>query len=527
MGTPAYMSPEQIQGNQELDGRSDIYSLGVVLYHMLSGMVPYTGSTAASVMMMHLINPVPHVYEKNEALPTAVQIVLEKAMAKDPKDRYQTAIDLANALQEAITGYLGALERKPVPVVMEQPETDTMIFPPEELDEAAGAFPISKPVPPLTLARRLVVPRWAWLAGGAAAILLIGIFLLSGGWQKLFGASPTPSQTSVGSVVISPTHTSPPESPPVVLGGADKLAFLNAGEIWISNLDGSGLEQLTEDGLIKSNLQWSPDGRFVLFTSAECLYTASLETGQVEAVFCMSVVLSLSTFEISPGGDQAAIGLANGELYLADYDLRRLADIQNTSDLAALVDCQIFAPYQVQGLLKAVRWSADDRLLAIQLGQEVQDTYRDSLLVLDARTCQDNPIIVDEIGPTDFLFSIRGYYDYPEFSSFAWDGNEQFLVNSGQDEAGFGELQLYNLLTRESQAINPVEEACCYRDVRFSPDGSYLFFAYQPRPGGAFQWYYLPFAEAQAGVSDTLLPIVDDLLPDQQYSSQPVLRAVP
>jgi serine/threonine-protein kinase len=106
MGTPAYMSPEQIQGDKEVDGRSDIYSLGVVLYHMLSGMTPYQGSTAASIMMMHLINPVPHVYEKNEELPTAIQVVLDIAMAKKPDDRYQSAMEMANALNDAAIGFL-------------------------------------------------------------------------------------------------------------------------------------------------------------------------------------------------------------------------------------------------------------------------------------------------------------------------------------------------------------------------------------------------------------------------------------
>jgi serine/threonine-protein kinase PpkA len=68
MGTPAYMSPEQIQGDHEIDGRSDIYSMGVVLFQMLGGEVPFNGTTAASVMMMHLVNPVPHILEINQTL---------------------------------------------------------------------------------------------------------------------------------------------------------------------------------------------------------------------------------------------------------------------------------------------------------------------------------------------------------------------------------------------------------------------------------------------------------------------------
>src|SRR4030043_864132 len=104
MGTPAYMSPEQIQGDREIDGRSDIYSMGVVLYQMLCGSVPFYGTTAASVMMMHLINPVPQMYDQNKTLPIAGQTVLDTAMAKNPKDRYQTAGGFAKAIQAVTTG---------------------------------------------------------------------------------------------------------------------------------------------------------------------------------------------------------------------------------------------------------------------------------------------------------------------------------------------------------------------------------------------------------------------------------------
>ncbi|MGE5123962.1 MAG: serine/threonine-protein kinase, partial [Acidobacteriaceae bacterium] len=104
MGTPAYMSPEQIQGDRQIDGRSDIYSLGVVLYHMLCGSVPFNGNTAASVMMMHLVNPVPQICAMNSSLPVSVQAVLDTAMAKNPDGRYQTASEFAKALESLVTG---------------------------------------------------------------------------------------------------------------------------------------------------------------------------------------------------------------------------------------------------------------------------------------------------------------------------------------------------------------------------------------------------------------------------------------
>src|SRR5512136_3410759 len=116
MGTPAYMSPEQIQGDHETDGRSDIYSMGVVLYHMLCGIVPFSGTTAASVMMMHLVNPVPQIRDQNKSLPTGIQGVLDIAMAKKPDDRYQSAGEFAKAIQAITTGVHRKLSIEPPPV---------------------------------------------------------------------------------------------------------------------------------------------------------------------------------------------------------------------------------------------------------------------------------------------------------------------------------------------------------------------------------------------------------------------------
>jgi len=81
LGTPAYMSPEQIQG-KELDGRSDVYSLGVVFYHMITGIAPYTGNSVPSILMMHLINPVPRLHDVNKELPLSFEKIIQTAMAK-------------------------------------------------------------------------------------------------------------------------------------------------------------------------------------------------------------------------------------------------------------------------------------------------------------------------------------------------------------------------------------------------------------------------------------------------------------
>src|SRR4030043_2264048 len=86
MGTPAYMSPEQVQGDKEIDGRSDIYSLGVMIFQMLTGQTPYQGDSPAKVMMMHILQPVPSMRNVKPDLPEAVDAVVQKSMAKSPTE---------------------------------------------------------------------------------------------------------------------------------------------------------------------------------------------------------------------------------------------------------------------------------------------------------------------------------------------------------------------------------------------------------------------------------------------------------
>jgi len=98
VGTPAYMSPEQATGGRELDGRSDLYSLGCVLYEMLAGVPPFAGTTAESLVHQHLnVSPRP-VTEMRPAVPAAVSAALQRALAKTPADRFNPVTLFAEAL---------------------------------------------------------------------------------------------------------------------------------------------------------------------------------------------------------------------------------------------------------------------------------------------------------------------------------------------------------------------------------------------------------------------------------------------
>ena len=101
IGTPAYMSPEQAAGESDLDGRSDLYSLGCVLYEMLAGEPPFTGPSAQAVVAKRLSTPAPRVSILRDRVPDHVEQALDTALARTPADRFATCAQFTEALGNA------------------------------------------------------------------------------------------------------------------------------------------------------------------------------------------------------------------------------------------------------------------------------------------------------------------------------------------------------------------------------------------------------------------------------------------
>lgn len=99
IGTPAYMSPEQVNG-EPVDSRSDIYALGIILYELVAGRLPFDGDTQASVMIKHITEQHPPI----PGISASLQSVIDKALAKNREQRFQKASELASALQGAVAG---------------------------------------------------------------------------------------------------------------------------------------------------------------------------------------------------------------------------------------------------------------------------------------------------------------------------------------------------------------------------------------------------------------------------------------
>ncbi|HSK65696.1 MAG TPA: serine/threonine-protein kinase [Anaerolineales bacterium] len=114
IGTPAYMSPEQVRSDRDLDGRSDIYALGVILFEMLAGHGPFQSTTPLSIAFKHLTDPIPSIRSFRPDLPAELEAILNKALAKDREMRYSTASELARDLRAVSDSFKE--DQAPLPV---------------------------------------------------------------------------------------------------------------------------------------------------------------------------------------------------------------------------------------------------------------------------------------------------------------------------------------------------------------------------------------------------------------------------
>ena len=144
LGTPFYISPEQGAGEQ-IDHRSDIYALGVVLYHMVVGEVPYKADTPMAVVFKHIHDPLPLPSRKVPGLPEPIERVILKALAKNPEDRYASAGGLVDALQAAMEPV--SFDRPEPQVAIPGPVPDPIAEGPPHEPQRLSSPPNDRPKP--------------------------------------------------------------------------------------------------------------------------------------------------------------------------------------------------------------------------------------------------------------------------------------------------------------------------------------------------------------------------------------------
>ncbi len=208
IGTPAYMPPEQING-EELDGRCDIYALGVILYEMLAGRAPFLAQTPIKVVLMHLKEPPPNVLDVRPELPYGVADVIFQAMAKDREARFSSASEMAEALINTNVAPPATLVERPV----SSPET--IVSPPRRETRPTPIDPSTKAL--TTPDRRRKGLGWlGWLLA-VAALLVAGaaglgvIYLLN---RETPAVTLPPVIETV--VVVEPGSTAEPLPTPTV-----------------------------------------------------------------------------------------------------------------------------------------------------------------------------------------------------------------------------------------------------------------------------------------------------------------------
>ena len=192
MGTPAYISPEQAQG-QPVDRRSDIYSLGIILYEMVTGSVPFTAETPLAVLFKHISDPLPPPSKVKPDLGKPIERVLLKALAKNPQDRFATATEFLEAWKRALQ------------------ETETVHSPAETIPppRTPPPSPPRKPAPAPRAASKSAMPTIGILGCAAAVCVLatiggIGLFAMN---SDLLASTDTPVPTAT---VVTDTPTNPP-----------------------------------------------------------------------------------------------------------------------------------------------------------------------------------------------------------------------------------------------------------------------------------------------------------------------------
>jgi Tol biopolymer transport system component len=244
-------------------------------------------------------------------------------------------------------------------------------------------------------------------------------------------------------------------------------------------------------------------------------------TKQTQQLFCFTSNEQFEGFSVSPDGKLAAISVQR-TLNIFPFDIDALKTITTRFNLLENKDNCFYNQYP---FLEAF-WSTDgSQMVAHVIDTRLANSDQLFLFSVDIENC-------DNVGLTRLDTIPGGRIDFDTDStkrigSFDWNGKNLFLLNDSIRNDGFGDLYLYDSDTKNATKINPIDGQCCYRDVRWSPDGTYILFAYQRFDRSSIELYYIPFAGLGNGEPAIPINLPNGFFGNAREKPRPALRPSP
>jgi serine/threonine protein kinase len=526
-GAPAFNSPEQALGQFDLDNRSDLYAFGALVFTMLSGRVPYLNENPVMQAMQHVSSPTPDILKLHPDLPAGCAAAIDWAMCKDPDLRYSSAGEFSAVFAQQAQHTQPKKKRKSArPLRIALLLILVLLFTGAAAGEAMGIIDLNK-APHNMLA---AVTQIAYMVNPPTATpvppTLTPTLAPPTQTPTLPPTLAAPTQTPTPSFTPAPTRTPTLTPTKLVIGFADKIAVIRHNDIWVANIDGSNLEQVTTDQRAKKDLRWTPDGKALVFSNGLCYQLLT---------YPEKVTTQLGCFEdlaISPDLSSMVIGktitLSENKNkqwlnFYGPFDLLRQGLINN------IPREPVSGGYPFEGG-RLTQFSADGQTLASVFRSPYQGKFLDVLELYSLRGSGEDVDVHDYI-PGD-RFSLRGYIgpnDAHTLSDFGWDGDRTFALHGLVSPTGYGDMVIYRRIPEQNnfkvEKLAPIDGQCCYQDIQWSPNGEYLLFVFQDnRYLKDTLVYYEPYATIREELTRTPLPFPEGFFDDPEARVEPALR---